>query len=606
MEEKSGYFATFKHLKNMPEKPSFTNWSLKKLLSTIPDNLEQSRVKILYTFLIFSILKVLVVVPMAYQNDQSNLLKISMIILLVYIALTKLLLSHKKYAILISHLMIIMGFLIVTSILFFFSKTINIMALQFTFMIILSGFYLLNRQFGVFYSILAVVPVVLFMIQNGSLDNMNSNSRALGSPAYEIMVFLNFVTMILAHYLFYQALRRSVNEKELLNEKLQIAVMEANIAAQSKSDFLSTMSHELRTPLNSVIGMAELLNDELTSVEQQENLKILNFSAASLHTLINDILDYNKLGSEKLYLEAIGVNLYSLLNDICSGLRIQAKDKGLDLILDIDEDIRQFPVSTDPTRITQIIFNLVGNAIKFTSKGSITIQLKILNKDSEHLEVRFSVKDTGIGIGADQAELIFEPFTQASTSTTRNYGGTGLGLAIVKRLLTLFGSSIKLESKEGQGSKFWFDINFRRNDQLPESVINDEEPIQDLNGLKVLVVEDNPVNSLLLKKIFYKWNNTPDFAKDGYQALEKINENTYDLVLMDIHMPILDGYETTEKIRKLENEEKSRIYIIALTASVSNHLYDKIIAAGMNDYLSKPYNPRELYAKLKEILINKK
>lgn len=477
--------------------------------------------------------------------------------------------------------------------------------MQFMFMMILSGFYLLNRGFGVFYSILAVIPVILFMIINGDLQNLHNSTEGLGSPTYEIMIFLNFVTMILGHYLFYQALIRNVKEKELLNEKLLIAVNEANIAAQSKSDFLSTMSHELRTPLNSVIGMAELLSDELTSPEQEENLKILNFSAASLHTLINDILDFNKLGSEKLYLESIAVNLHSLIHNICSGLRIQAKEKGLELVLEIDEELKQIPISTDPTRISQILFNLTGNAIKFTSSGSVKIQVRILDKDADKINVRFSITDTGIGINAEKMESIFEPFTQASTSTTRNYGGTGLGLAIVKRLLTLFESSVHLESEEGTGSKFWFDISFKRNNQALDNDSTGKEQIFDLNGLRVLVVEDNPVNSLLLKKIFQKWSNIPDFARDGYEALVKVSANNYDLILMDIHMPLLDGYETTMKIRELSDKEKSTVPIIALTASVSNNLSDKIREAGMNGYLSKPYNPKELYSKLREIALRK-
>ncbi|HEY1061684.1 MAG TPA: ATP-binding protein [Daejeonella sp.] len=589
----------------MPKKPKFFNWSLKNLLSTIPDPLEQSRVKILYTFLILSILKVLIVIPFAYHSKQLPQLKLALILLLAYTFLTKLLLSHKRYAVLISHFMILMGLVIVIFVLFGFAKTINIMAMQFMFMMILSGFYLLNRGFGVFYSILAVIPVILFMIINGDLQNLHNSTEGLGSPTYEIMIFLNFVTMILGHYLFYQALIRNVKEKELLNEKLLIAVNEANIAAQSKSDFLSTMSHELRTPLNSVIGMAELLSDELTSPEQEENLKILNFSAASLHTLINDILDFNKLGSEKLYLESIAVNLHSLIHNICSGLRIQAKEKGLELVLEIDEELKQIPISTDPTRISQILFNLTGNAIKFTSSGSVKIQVRILDKDADKINVRFSITDTGIGINAEKMESIFEPFTQASTSTTRNYGGTGLGLAIVKRLLTLFESSVHLESEEGTGSKFWFDISFKRNNQALDNDSTGKEQIFDLNGLRVLVVEDNPVNSLLLKKIFQKWSNIPDFARDGYEALVKVSANNYDLILMDIHMPLLDGYETTMKIRELSDKEKSTVPIIALTASVSNNLSDKIREAGMNGYLSKPYNPKELYSKLREIALRK-
>ncbi len=591
----------FIDLKNMPEKPKFFNWSLKNLLSTIADPLEQSRVKILFTFLIFSILKVLIVIPLAYQSNQLPQFKIAIVLLIIYTFLTKLLLSHRKYSVLISHIMIILGLVIVIFVLFGYAKTINIMAMQFMFMMILSGFYLLNRRFGIFYSILSVIPVFIFMIINGDLQNLQSSTEGMGSPAYEILIFLNFLTIILGHYLFYQALSRNVKEKELLNEKLLIAVKEANIAAQSKSDFLSTMSHELRTPLNSVIGMAELLSDELTNPEQEENLKILNFSAASLHTLINDILDFNKLGSEKLYLESIGVNLHSLIHNICSGLRIQAKEKGLQLLLEIDEDIEKIPISTDPTRISQILFNLTGNAIKFTSIGSVKIHVKILEEDADKINVRFSIIDTGIGINAEKMESIFEPFTQASTSTTRNYGGTGLGLAIVKRLLALFESSVNLESEEGKGSKFWFDISFKRNNQALDGDSGGKEQTFDLNGLRVLVVEDNPVNSLLLKKIFQKWSNIPDFARDGYEALAKVSANTYDLILMDIHMPLLDGYETTLKIRELPDEDKSSVPIIALTASVSNNLSDKIREVGMNDYLSKPYNPKELYTKLREI-----
>jgi len=589
----------------MSEKPAIFNWSLKHLLLTIPDTLEQSRVKILYTFLIFSILKLLIVIPIVYHNNQILQLKVFLILLIAYIFLTKLLLSHKKYVVLISHLMIILGFSVVLTIFFGIAKTINLMAIQFIFMLILSGFYFFSRSYGIFYSIVAVSPVIVFMIIKGNLQDLSNSSEGLSSPAYEILVFLNFVTIILAHYLYHQALRRNVEEKGLLNEKLQAAVMEANMAAKSKSDFLSTMSHELRTPLNSVIGMAELLSDELTSPEQEENLKILNFSAASLHTLINDILDFNKLGSEKLYLESIGVNLHSLIHNICSGLRIQAKEKGLELILEMDKEIEYIPISTDPTRISQILFNLVGNAIKFTSSGSVKIQIGVLEKDDEKISVRFSITDTGIGINPENMEAIFEPFTQASSSTTRNYGGTGLGLAIVKRLLSLFESKVHLESEEGKGSKFWFDIIFKRNNQSLDENISGKEHVYDLNGLKVLVVEDNPVNSLLLKKIFQKWNNSPDFARDGYEALVKVSANKYDLILMDIHMPLLDGYETTLQIRELADKQKSTVPIIALTASVSSNLKDKIREVGMNDYLSKPYNPKELYSKLREIALKK-
>lgn len=590
---------------NMPEKPQFFNWSLKNLLKTIPDNLEQSRVKILYTFLIMYIFKLLIVIPITMNNDQLPQLRLAISLLLGYTILLKLLLSHKKYSVLIAHFMILSGFFLVIAILFWYAKTINFMALQSVFMMILSAFYLLNSRYGIFYSIVAVIPVFLFMIINGNLQNLNNTPDGLSSPAYEIIISLNFITIILVHNMFYQALSRNVKEKQLLNEKLLVAVQEATMAVQSKSDFLSTMSHELRTPLNSVIGMAELLSEELTSPEQEENLTILNFSAASLHTLINDILDFNKLGSEKLFLESIAVNLHSLIQNICSGLRIQAREKGLELILDMDKEIEPISISTDPTRISQILFNLTGNAIKFTRTGNVRIEVRLISKDDHKVNIRFTISDTGIGINKEKMDAIFEPFTQASISTTRNYGGTGLGLAIVKRLLALFESNVNLESVEGKGSKFWFDISFNRIIQALENDSSVKEQIVDLSNLKILAVEDNPVNSLLLKKIFQKWNNLPDFARDGYEALIKVAANNYDLILMDIHMPLLDGFETSMQIRQLDDKKKAMVQIIALTASVSSDLNEKIKAAGMNHYLSKPYNPKELYAKVREISINK-
>ncbi|MFA6946021.1 MAG: ATP-binding protein, partial [Pedobacter sp.] len=532
----------------MSEKLTFNNWSLKKLLSTISDSFEQAKVKILYTFLIFSILKLVIIIPIIYHNGQVLHLRRAFIMLVIYLILTKFLLINKKFTNAIAHLMIWMGLVLVLSILFNFAKNLNLLSLQFIFMIILSSFYLINRNFGIMYSILAIIPAIIYLLGGESIRLTGIVPNALGSPAYEITVVLNFVTIVIAHYLFHQALSNSVTEKELLNEQFKIAVDEANRAAQSKSDFLSTMSHELRTPLNSVIGMAELLKEEFQSPEQKENLNILNFSAVSLHTLINDILDFNKLGSEKLQLEKVSVNLYHLLNDICSGLRIQAREKGLDLNLNIDPEIKNTPVLTDPTRISQIIYNLAGNAVKFTAEGNITVELKVNSEDDKNLSIGFSVSDTGIGISKEKQALIFEPFIQASTSTTRNYGGTGLGLAIVRRLLNLFNSVIQVESSESEGSKFWFEITFEK-DLKPVIVIDEQnETGYDLGNLKVLIVEDNPINSLLLKKIFEKWHNVPDFAKDGYEALAKVAVHSYDLALMDIHMPLLDGYETARQI----------------------------------------------------------
>lgn len=583
----------------MPEKSLFYNWSLKKILSTIPDSFHRSSVKILYIFLVLTIIKILILTPFYYLGGNYRHLVAIVIFLFTSIILLKFLLAYKNYTKSLAHIIVSAGIIFVFCILFLISNNINIVMLQMISMIMLSSFFLLGRTYGIIYSIIVFLPVLILIIINQDIILLEPSNR-LNSLSFQITVFLNFVTIVIWHYLYHEAYAKNILEKELLNKRLILAVNEANIAAQSKSDFLSTMSHELRTPLNSVIGMSELLIEEPNSPEQQENLKILNFSAASLHTLINDILDFNKLGSEKLYLESIGVNLYTLLHDICSGLRLQSKEKGLFLGLEVDDEIKNSNVCTDPTRISQIIYNLAGNAIKFTSEGNVIIKLSVLSRDSELINIRFSVIDTGIGINKEQQDAIFEPFTQASTSITRNYGGTGLGLAIVKRLLALFHSKIKLESSEGRGTSFWFDISFKRDKEPLNIGLDTKDNSSEINDLKILVVEDNPINSLLLKKIFQKWNNTPDFAKDGIEALERYKTNHYDLILMDVHMPLLDGYETSRQIRNLPDARKSGVPIIALTASVSINLKEKIGEAGMDDYLSKPYNSKELLAKLIE------
>ncbi len=577
------------------------NWSLTKLIDTEPDSLNRARISIIFTILIFSLIKGFVALPGAFYGHQDlQLLRIIML-LGIFVILLKILLIDKKYAITIGIIMVWVGLSLTWSNAFITAQTINIVTIQVVVMIILSSFYLVNWHWALIYSFLSILPVSILLILGEEVQLTKIEPGELASPSYEIIVVLNFLTIVIAHFLYYQALNRNVNEKEALNLQLQEAVKEANMAVQSKADFLSTMSHELRTPLNSVIGMTQLLLNSPYSAEQSENLKIVNFSAMNLHMLINDILDFNKMESDKLNLEAINVDLIALVNDISSGMRFQAEEKGLELHVNIDEAIKTHQVITDPTRLTQIIHNLLGNAIKFTQSGTISLDLNAVERGDESIRINFSIKDTGIGINIEQQALIFEAFMQASSSTTRNFGGTGLGLAIVKRLLGLFGSDIQVRSSDGQGSEFYFDISFKLAGQIDEVTESDSKAEYDLSGLKVLVVEDNPINSLLLKKVFSNWNNAPVFTSNGREAIEKVEENVYDVILMDIHMPLLDGYETTRVIRKMANVVKASIPIIALTASVSNDLYAKIKSVGMNDYINKPFNSDDLYRKLKSI-----
>ncbi|MGB4398813.1 MAG: ATP-binding protein [Daejeonella sp.] len=582
---------------------SLFNWSLTKVLDSEPDNLNKARISIIFAIIIFTLLKCAVALPAGWVHNQDLQVTRVIIFLVLFIFLLKILLIDKRYAHKVGLVMIWAGLSLSWTNVFLTAQSINIITIQVVVTVILSSFYLLNWRGAMLYSFVSVLPIIVLMAFSEGIYLSNIKPVELASPAYEIIVILNFLTIVVAHFLYYQALNKNVVEKELLNKQLQQAVRDANQAVQSKADFLSTMSHELRTPLNSVIGMTQLLMNSPYNEEQLDNLKIVNFSAMNLHMLIKDILDFNKLESDKLSLETININLYALVNDICSGMRFQAEDKGLDLVVNIDDSIKAHQVFSDPTRLTQVIHNLLANAIKFTHIGSVTLSLSVIESNSDSIKVQFSVADSGIGIEKQQQQLIFDAFTQASSSTTRKFGGTGLGLTIVKRLLKLFNSDIILKSNVGEGSEFFFEITFLTAGEINEALLLDRKVEYDLGNLKVLVVEDNPINSLLIKKIFSNWNSEPEFASNGYEAIDKVEACYFDVILMDIHMPLLDGYATSKLIRNMPDKSKSCVPILALTASVSSDLCVKIRDAGMNDYINKPFNSDDLYRKLKSIKI---
>jgi signal transduction histidine kinase/ActR/RegA family two-component response regulator len=438
------------------------------------------------------------------------------------------------------------------------------------------------------------------------LVNIEAKFNTIDPELAIVLVVFNFITILIAHYLYHDAFQLNIAEKEILNKRLQEAVVLADKNANSKTVFLSTMSHELRTPLNSVIGLSEIMLKEIKDKEQKENLRVLRFSAENLLAIINDVLDFNRLGSENVQLEKVPVNLHQLVHNICSGAGYQAKSKGLKLTLKVDEGLQKFNVLTDSVRVTQILYNLISNAVKFTNEGEITVELKTKKLDEDNIDVEFIVTDTGIGIDRDRKEAIFSPFIQASSDTTRHYGGTGLGLSIVKQLLALFNSTIHVESELNKGSTFHFEINFKRANEADTKhaeIIGDE---RQLTGLKVLVAEDNALNILLIKKIAARWNLEIDIAENGLIVMEKLNKQNYDVILMDIQMPEMDGFETTKAIRSLADTTKSRIPIIALTANISSEIHEKIIEYGMNEFVNKPFASAELYFKLKKVTIDTK
>ncbi|GAB3503431.1 hypothetical protein GCM10027442_04450 [Emticicia fontis] len=375
--------------------------------------------------------------------------------------------------------------------------------------------------------------------------------------------------------------------------QLRKAKEDADKASDAKTEFLSMMSHELRTPLNGIVAMTYLMQQENHSPEMLENLKILQFSTENLNVLINDILDFSKIEAGKVELECIDFNIKDLVTNIKKSIEVHAASKEVEIELEFDDNIPEQLIG-DPLRLSQIMNNLVNNAVKFTDNGRITIKVQMNHFTDDSVALDVSVKDTGIGIAKENLSRIFEKFAQADKQITRRFGGTGLGLGITKKLLELYGSKIQVESKVGEGSNFYFTINLKATSQ-PTTIVRKEEVFDQhtLKGTKVLLVEDYPINIKIATRFLEKWGMHYDTAANGKIAVEKLATNDYQIVLMDLLMPEMDGYTATENIRKFDK----RTPIIALTASVLN-TQDRVYQVGMNGFVTKPFNPKELFQKI--------
>lgn len=388
-------------------------------------------------------------------------------------------------------------------------------------------------------------------------------------------------------------------QKALEKERANLEVRERTAIESSriKSEFLANMSHEIRTPINGIVGMTGLLLDTELSAEQREYAENIRRCSDSLLSVINDILDFSKIESGKLSIDSVDFDLSQLLSDIDRTFHFSAQEKGLRF--GIRGDVIKHPVfKSDPGRIRQILTNLVSNAIKFTQSGSVFIELKILSDHANATEFRFEVRDTGIGLSEDAKSRLFQSFTQADASVTRRFGGTGLGLSISKRLVELMGGSIGVDSEEGKGACFWFNLRLIKGDHKfvsIEDVIRLEAiSLKDHKGKRILVAEDNPMNQKVAIKQLEKLGYHVDAVGNGLEVISVLESVPYDIVLMDCQMPELDGYEATRRIRSQAGTKFQNIPIVAMTANAIQGERERCLAAGMNDYVSKPFNIKDL------------
>lgn len=376
--------------------------------------------------------------------------------------------------------------------------------------------------------------------------------------------------------------------------EMQQAKEKAEQAVLVKTKFLSNMSHELRTPLNGIIGTTNLLFQEPLLPDQKRYFDVLKYSSEHMLSLINEVLDFSKIEANKMELEKATFSLKGMIDNIHHLFEKQFAEKKLGLEFIFDDKLQNSYIG-DQTRLSQVLSNLVSNALKFTPDGKVVITISRVIQNSNACTIRFSVKDTGIGIPADKLQLIFDRFEQVDSATTRRFGGTGLGLSISAKIVELFGGRLEVESKDGEGSEFYFTIQLgvihQQTSYVNEKVV---EELCSLKGMNILVAEDNIFNMFVAKAVLEKWGIIITEAVNGQEALDKFNDGKYDVLLVDLDMPVMDGFELLDNIRR----DNKKIPVIAFTAAVFENIQAQLINKGFNDYISKPFRPEDLHEKI--------
>jgi signal transduction histidine kinase/ActR/RegA family two-component response regulator len=414
------------------------------------------------------------------------------------------------------------------------------------------------------------------------------------------VLFFAYVNIVPFHHqndLFCKISILDITEIKVAEFEIIKAKERAEKAAMVKSRFLSNMSHELRTPLNGIIGTSNILLQEEYLDTQKPYLEVLKHSSEHMLHLVNDILDFSKLEAGKMELESNSFNLKEFMQKAVNPFLTSTNNSKVRFSLEIDE-VLDLNIVTDEMRLNQVLNNLLSNAKKFTEEGSIHVVVTAENVKSQTAQVTFSVRDTGIGIQPNKVRQIFESFTQADTETTRKYGGTGLGLAISKHLVEKMGGELKVRSEPGKGSDFYFTLELKIN-KTQKAYVNEEKLKQliDLAGLRILLAEDNPINMIVAKRFLQKWNVDVHEAVNGLEALDLFGKHHFDLLLIDLEMPEMDGAQAVSTIRRINTQ----VPIVAFTAAVYEDMHNDLLHKGFTDFIPKPFRPEDLHRKILQL-----
>ena len=445
--------------------------------------------------------------------------------------------------------------------------------------------------------------------KEGSLIDYQSKQRTLDGSILD-MTLTTTATRTQDQSMVYLTIIRDITGKIEAERQLIEAKTAAEQANLAKSEFLANMSHEIRTPMNGIIGLTSLLLETKLDEQQRHNLKLVSISADRLLGIINDILDFSKIEAGRLSLEKIAFSLPDKLSELSSLMTVKAEENNVILTTRLPPEVPENLIG-DPTRLMQILINLVNNALKFTKNGRVTVEISVQSRQADQVLLHFTIKDTGVGVPADKQKAIFDAFAQADSSTTRQYGGTGLGLSISSQLCTLMGGEIGMESKEGEGSTFWFTARFglpepsRATDSRERGIICSSGLSREeiFKGMNILLAEDDYINTTLATTLLSQAGLHITTVENGLDVLKEFATKKYDLILMDLQMPEMDGYEATLALRQQEKNGTSHIPIIAMTAHAIKGDREKCLQAGMDDYLTKPINAVELYAVIERQLL---